>query len=101
MTSFTTSSSLGPNQTTALSLGDLDLDPNKTYSVSIKLNGNGSSFKFATTDGLQPAYGFSFNNALRDISFQGRGVAVQNAIEKILYTSGDVVDDRFETIVAD
>lgn len=89
----------GPNQTTSLALGDIDLENEINYTASIVLSDSSSYFKFGTTDGLKAAHGYSFDNELTEITFSGDGKDVQNALNQIIYTTGVTAENTLEVSI--
>ena len=100
MATYTTQSVSGPNQTTVIDLtGEIELNNNKIYTASIELTGESSNFKFNTTNGLEAAFGFEFEEEITNITLSGKGADIENAFNQIIYTSGQSVDDTFETVI--
>lgn len=100
MAKYLTESVSGPNQTSVIDLtGKIELNDNKTYTASIELTGESSHFKFNTTKNLEPAFGFNFDEELTSITLSGKGADIENAFSQIIYTSGQSVNDTFETVI--
>ncbi len=100
MTTIISESTSSANQTSVLGISELDLLADKLYSASIQLVGDESAhFKFNTTTGLSPAFGYEFKDELTSISLSGIGSDVERALSQIIYTTGQSVNDTFEIVI--
>ncbi|MBJ7401308.1 lectin-like protein, partial [Mycolicibacterium sp.] len=57
-------------------------------SVSIPNAPSGTTFKFTTTTGLTPSFGFTFGSAMTTINFTGTKVAVNTALASMQLSTG-------------
>jgi radical SAM superfamily enzyme YgiQ (UPF0313 family) len=73
-------------------------NPRLKVTVAMTDAPDGTSFKFETTEGLTPDYGYSFDDELRSIAFSGPEDKVNNALSEVVVTSGDCNGDADITV---
>ena len=79
-----------PAATGLLSISGFGPTDNVLVGVALRDAPFGTTFAFALTSGLTPAYGYGFTNTMREVSFTGTLADINSALTTMLISTGPV-----------